>query len=470
MTSLLSDQSILDLFVEKDSSTFLQEDMFFDSSNLNMDESFPDFDTLFNSNDEMLDFLLDPLRQDSPENLTESSAILQSDSNCVVPDLNAGLDCTLSVGSESVMELSSDNLSSSGYSDASSSPLSDNASPEFVWTASPSQVTTEEVVEETTTIDIGICADVEVITTDTIDNTELPTVVVEPSKTVIAAENFTLSEIKTELLNPFPELILTDEERKLLSREGISLPAHLPLTKAEEKNLKRIRRKIRNKESAQNSRKRKKEYVDGLEGRVKVCTAQNLELKKRIVCLEGRNQELLVQLKKLQALVGNNTNRPAQMTTCALVLLLSFALFLLPGSRPGSQSETETFPIPSSRIPFGGNSRSLLSHSFNPLLNADNKYGAQNFNDNSWKSSSSSSSSSSVNMEEESQSSSSGLNKDVHYAEVNYDDVKHTTAQHIPIGYREAAVERVTDKSVSGNISNSQDRVVVVNVPSHNVY
>uniref|UniRef100_A0A0C9RCM8 CREB3L4 protein n=1 Tax=Fopius arisanus TaxID=64838 RepID=A0A0C9RCM8_9HYME len=161
----------------------------------------------------------------------------------------------------------------------------------------------------------------------------------------------------------YPPLKLNAEEKRLLQKEGITLPTHYPLTKPEERELKRIRRKIRNKISAQDSRKRKKEYVDGLEDRVKQCTEENMTLLKRIKALQTQNQSLAGQLKRLQALIQKG-NKSAQPATCLMVLLLSLALVAVPNLRPHSNNNTSELAReqeqPEKMPPLAGRSRSLL--------------------------------------------------------------------------------------------------------------
>ncbi|XP_014117642.1 PREDICTED: cyclic AMP-responsive element-binding protein 3-like protein 4 [Pseudopodoces humilis] len=130
---------------------------------------------------------------------------------------------------------------------------------------------------------------------------------------------------------PVPQLRLTEEEKRLLAQEGVTLPGELPLTQAQERLLKKVRRKIRNKQSAQDSRRRKKEYLDGLESRAAACSALNQELRKKVQELEKSNGSLL---RQLQALVKETSAKPAQTGTCVLLLFLSLGLILLPSSSP----------------------------------------------------------------------------------------------------------------------------------------
>jgi len=129
-----------------------------------------------------------------------------------------------------------------------------------------------------------------------------------------------------------PNLILTDEEKRLLEIESVSIPEGVGLTKDEEKVLKKVRRKIKNKQSAMESRRRRKEYIGNLEKRVKHCTDMNSGLKKKVDQLSNENKSLITQLKQLQSLVATSVqqSKKAQTGTCLAVLLLSFALFFLP--------------------------------------------------------------------------------------------------------------------------------------------
>lgn len=104
---------------------------------------------------------------------------------------------------------------------------------------------------------------------------------------------------------------LSAEEKRTLIQEGYGLPTRLPLTKSEEEALKIVRRKIKNKLSAQESRRKRKEYMDTLEQRVQGYFNENTSLKSKVKQLEQSNRNLAMQLKKMQAaLNAQNSNQP----------------------------------------------------------------------------------------------------------------------------------------------------------------
>ncbi|CAG5126156.1 unnamed protein product [Candidula unifasciata] len=125
-------------------------------------------------------------------------------------------------------------------------------------------------------------------------------------------------------------LILSEEEKRTLISEGYPIPSKLPLTKQEEKNLKKIRRKIKNKISAQESRRKKKEYLEALEKRIEAYNHENNDLKKKVENLESNNRSLLGQLQKLQSLVSKmpKAATATQTGTALMVLVFCFAVFL----------------------------------------------------------------------------------------------------------------------------------------------
>jgi len=163
----------------------------------------------------------------------------------------------------------------------------------------------------------------------------------------------------------YPQLILTNEEKRMCEKDGIVLPAFYPLTKAEEANLKKVRRKIRNKISAQSSRKRKKDYVDDMEARAVASETENKELKRKVKILESQNKTLIAQLKRMQSLItgGGKAGSGGQKSATALmVLLLSTALFAVPGFR-------EQYGDGKSELKVNGNSlRSPEAASFTPRV------------------------------------------------------------------------------------------------------
>ncbi len=64
------------------------------------------------------------------------------------------------------------------------------------------------------------------------------------------------------------------------------VPTTFPLTRAEERAIKTMRRKIRNKLSAKARRARRQDYLAGLETRFTSCHRENQRLRSRVVELE----------------------------------------------------------------------------------------------------------------------------------------------------------------------------------------
>ncbi|PAA53837.1 hypothetical protein BOX15_Mlig016135g1, partial [Macrostomum lignano] len=112
-------------------------------------------------------------------------------------------------------------------------------------------------------------------------------------------------------------LQLTAEERFTYASEGIPPPTGLPLSAHEEKALKRIRRKLKNKWSAQESRRRKKEYMESLEQRVDQYATENDSLRRRVDQLESSNRGLLAQLRQLQQTCANASATAAAAAAAA---------------------------------------------------------------------------------------------------------------------------------------------------------
>jgi hypothetical protein len=79
------------------------------------------------------------------------------------------------------------------------------------------------------------------------------------------------------------------------------------LTQSEKNELKRQRRLIKNRESAQASRQRKKSHIDDLERRVKDLASENIVLKDKVSSLDTENINLKNEIAHLQAIVNKIT-------------------------------------------------------------------------------------------------------------------------------------------------------------------
>lgn len=164
---------------------------------------------------------------------------------------------------------------------------------------------------------------------------------------------------------------LTAQERDLLEAEGLDIPLDgTTLTKAEERQVKKIRRKIKNKISARESRDKRKMYVAGLEKRVAQETKSNVRLRGRITTLEEENATLLDQLKRLQETVQRMAKSSGASAGTTLMLLgLCFSIYLSPAVGGAAKAGTVAGPT-SGFAPQGFSSRTLKSLPSGPEVEA----------------------------------------------------------------------------------------------------
>jgi len=130
---------------------------------------------------------------------------------------------------------------------------------------------------------------------------------------------------------------LSDDEICALKQEGIDPTDYMKgkvWSKVQEKVLKQIRRKIRNKKSAYESRRRKKMIMESMQAQLKEARDENANLKTRVSQLETQNGQLKSHVSKLKAFIAAASQRTAQATTCVMLLVLSLAFFLAPNYGP----------------------------------------------------------------------------------------------------------------------------------------
>lgn len=109
------------------------------------------------------------------------------------------------------------------------------------------------------------------------------------------------------------DYVLAEEEKRLLIKEGYAdFPMTCqarPLSKSEERILRKIRRKIRNKKSAQCSRQRKKEYVEDLEKKYAAVIRENEELKQLVERMQDQQQQQQQSLYKSNISTSNDCSQ-----------------------------------------------------------------------------------------------------------------------------------------------------------------
>jgi hypothetical protein len=191
----------------------------------------------------------------------------------------------------------------------------------------------------------------------------------------------------------------------------IKIKAQRTLTASEEKELKRQRRLIKNREYASQSRSRKKQYVDELEKTIEAVRVENASLKQQVSSLNDENKTLKRQIvaiatkikksvpatpanasggvfTKLTSVGGRSTNNVKMISTCLMAIMFmvfTFGIFwdhpqpvqLLPSTpmmrviRQLKDSDTTEQLIPAMPLKLNGlylvSEPNLLMHTYSNL-------------------------------------------------------------------------------------------------------
>ena len=161
-------------------------------------------------------------------------------------------------------------------------------------------------------------------------------------------------------------LKLTEDEKYILKNEGVVLPENVrTLTKTEERHIKQVKRRIKNKISAAESRKRKKDYLDGLEERVEQTTSMNCELRQRVGELEKQNIDLVNAVKRMKSYISNYMPKISESNSALLLFIFAFALFSIPSWIALSNTIIQPHIYHHKQI--GLSSRTLLSEDYSHI-------------------------------------------------------------------------------------------------------
>ncbi|EFA81287.1 putative basic-leucine zipper transcription factor [Heterostelium album PN500] len=161
---------------------------------------------------------------------------------------------------------------------------------------------------------------------------------------------------------------LTREELlKLTGKEPVRIEDTPTTCLADERQVKKQRRLIKNRESAQLSRMRKKIYIEDLEKKIGDLTTENGSLRDEVLYLQGiikqfasTNPEISNQLQQHESMRTKNAKAAG---VCLLIIIFSIGIFLNP-----QQQSQPTFTTNSNSLV---NTRRALSNSNNNNANSD---------------------------------------------------------------------------------------------------